>query len=279
MVCKTDENKFVVQPDGSVALEVKVINATDNPPAPAYELYMNVAGDKDFLAESYSEAWVGDLWVKFIIPKNIAVEHLGKMEGTYLHFKVWEQDQSGNTSGRDCSKEPGSEMGMTLRDEVKAAILNNSYNPTNPPSGACPGGCTSPATCNLIQYADPNDPGGWRCIDVSTYAGTTTSSISSDQVQGTCNDLEIETALGCIPYKADAFVPALLTFIIGITGGTALILMIVGAVIVTTGGSNPEQVAKGKEIFSGAITGLLFIIFSAAALRIIAGDIIKLPGF
>lgn len=90
---------------------------------------------------------------------------------------------------------------------------------------------------------------------------------------------KVPTALGYIPYETGAFVPALLTFLIGIAGGAALILMIVGAGLVLTGGSNPEQVKRGKEVFMGALTGLLFIIFSAVALRIIAGDIIKLPGF
>jgi hypothetical protein len=45
------------------------------------------------------------------------------------------------------------------------------------------------------------------------------------------------------------------------------------------GRDNAEQVKKGKELFTGAITGLLFIIFSVTLLKIIAGDIIQLPGF
>lgn len=101
----------------------------------------------------------------------------------------------------------------------------------------------------------------------------------SGLLQGKCGEGFIDTALGCTPVSIDEFTPVLLKFLIGIAGGAALILMIVGAVMVMTGGSNPEQVQRGKEIFTGAITGLLFIIFSVVVLQIIAGDIIKLPGF
>lgn len=101
----------------------------------------------------------------------------------------------------------------------------------------------------------------------------------SGLLQGKCDEESIDTALGCIPVTIDKFTPALLKFLIGIAGGAALILMIVGAVMVMTGGSNPEQVQRGKEVFTGAIIGLLFTIFSVVVLQIIAGDIIQLPGF
>jgi len=44
-------------------------------------------------------------------------------------------------------------------------------------------------------------------------------------------------------------------------------------------GGDAEAVKKAKELFTGAVTGLLFIIFSVTLLKIIAGDIIQLPGF
>ena len=46
---------------------------------------------------------------------------------------------------------------------------------------------------------------------------------------------------------------------------------------VAAGGDNAEQVKKGKEL-SGAITGLLFIVFSVTLLKIIM-VILSLPGF
>jgi len=96
---------------------------------------------------------------------------------------------------------------------------------------------------------------------------------------GVCGEGKIDTALGCIPYETKGFTSALLTFLAGMAGAIALVVMLIGTIQIMTGGGNPEQVKKGKELFTGAVTGLLFIIFSVTLLRLIAGDIIKLPGF
>lgn len=89
----------------------------------------------------------------------------------------------------------------------------------------------------------------------------------------------IETALGCLSADTSGFTTQLLTFLAGIAGAVSLIIMLMATVQIMTGGDNAEQVKKGKELFTGAITGLLFIIFSVTLLKIIAGDIIQLPGF
>jgi len=96
---------------------------------------------------------------------------------------------------------------------------------------------------------------------------------------GTCGEGAIDTALGCIPYETEGFTKSLLTFLAGTAGAIALVVMLIATIQIMTGGDNAEQVKKGKELFTGAVTGLLFIIFSVTLLRIVAGDIIKLPGF
>lgn len=75
------------------------------------------------------------------------------------------------------------------------------------------------------------------------------------------------------------FTSQLLGFLAGTAGAIALIIMLMATIQIMTGGDNAEQVKKGKELFTGAITGLLFIIFSVTLLKIVAGDIIQLPGF
>jgi hypothetical protein len=90
---------------------------------------------------------------------------------------------------------------------------------------------------------------------------------------------QIYTGLGCIPTSTSGFTSALLTFLAGTAGAISLVLMLVATIQIMTGGDNAEQVKKGRELFTGAVTGLLFIIFSVTLLRIIAGDIIQLPGF
>ncbi|GAB4026386.1 MAG: hypothetical protein Fur0011_1930 [Candidatus Microgenomates bacterium] len=89
----------------------------------------------------------------------------------------------------------------------------------------------------------------------------------------------INTALGCLPYNTKGFTISLLTFLAGTAGAISLVIMLIATIQIMTGGNNAEQVKKGKELFASAITGLLFIIFSVTLLRIVAGDIIQLPGF
>ena len=96
---------------------------------------------------------------------------------------------------------------------------------------------------------------------------------------GSCGTGSIDTALGCIPYETKGFTSALLTFLAGTAGAVSLVIMLIATFQIMTGGDNAEQVKKGKELFTGAVTGLLFIIFSVTLLKVIAGDIIQLPGF
>ena len=99
-------------------------------------------------------------------------------------------------------------------------------------------------------------------------------------IDPTCNGGSgIDTALGCIPFQTQGFTAALLGFLAGMAGAISLIIMLIATVQIMTGGDNAEQVKKGKELFTGAITGLFFIIFSVTLLKIVAGDIIQLPGF
>jgi len=111
---------------------------------------------------------------------------------------------------------------------------------------------------------------------IVTSAG---NSNSSGFFPKSCGPQSLSTALGCLPYTRDAFVSTLLTFIVGLSGGVALVIMLIATIQIMTAGGNAEQLKKGKELFTSAVVGLLFLIFSVSLLRIIAGDIIKLPGF
>jgi hypothetical protein len=96
----------------------------------------------------------------------------------------------------------------------------------------------------------------------------------------TCADgKSIDTALGCMKVDPSGFTSQLLGFLAGIAGAISLVIMLIATIQIMSGGDNAESVKKGKELFTGAITGLLFIIFSVTLLKIIAGDIINLPGF
>lgn len=96
---------------------------------------------------------------------------------------------------------------------------------------------------------------------------------------GVCGEGYVDTALGCLPYSRDAFVAALLRFVVGLSGLIALAVMMIATFLIMTSAGDPERLKKGKELFMAALAGLLFIIFSVTLLRIVAGDIIQLPGF
>jgi len=135
--------------------------------------------------------------------------------------------------------------------------------------------CSDAGSCNQFKTLQAGSRG-----NTSGGSGSTVNSSGKLNVnpEDGCSG-GINTALGCIPYETKGFSTSLLSFLIGVVGLVALVVMLIATFMIMTGGSNPEQVKKGKELFTGGVTGILFIIFSVTLLRIIAGDIIQLPGF
>lgn len=87
------------------------------------------------------------------------------------------------------------------------------------------------------------------------------------------------TAIGCIHTSPAAFVKDFLTFIVAISGGLAFLMMLLGSFQMLTSAGNPETLATGRDRFTNAIIGLLFVIFSVLLMQIIGFDILRLPGF
>ena len=79
---------------------------------------------------------------------------------------------------------------------------------------------------------------------------------------GTCN-----TALGNISTSIGPFAEKILAIGIGIAGGIALIIMVIGSIRILTSGGDPKNVAAGREMIIAAVAGLLFLIFSVLILR------------
>ena len=111
----------------------------------------------------------------------------------------------------------------------------------------------------------------------SPGTGSTSGSNSSTKPEE-CGENGIKTALGCLSY-GDNLASTLLTFLIGLSGVIALAVMLAGTVQIMTAAGDIEKSRKGRELFTAAIVGLFFIIFSVTLLRTFAGEIIKLPGF
>jgi hypothetical protein len=93
-----------------------------------------------------------------------------------------------------------------------------------------------------------------------------------------CKD-GIETAIGCIPTNPVELIKGIVRFSIGIGGGIALLMMIIGSFQMMTSAGNPERLNGGKDRFTNAIIGLLVIIFSVFLLRVIGVDILGLDQY
>lgn len=86
------------------------------------------------------------------------------------------------------------------------------------------------------------------------------------------------TALGCIHWDPQTFVTDFLKLALGVAGGIALLLMVYGSFLISVSAGDPKKSEEGKEIITGTIAGLLFIIFSVILLRLIGVEILNVPG-
>lgn len=112
---------------------------------------------------------------------------------------------------------------------------------------------------------------------------------SSGKIIGVCNDPAdknydpknpgIVTAIGCIHTNPAEFAQDLLRFLLGISGGVAFLMMLLGAFQMLTSAGNPDTLRAGRERLTSAVIGLLIVIFSVLLLQIIGFDILRIEGF
>ncbi len=89
----------------------------------------------------------------------------------------------------------------------------------------------------------------------------------------------VKTAIGCVPTQPKELVAGLIRVAAAAGGGIALLLMIFGAFKMITSAGNADSLKGGRDQFTAAIVGLLFITFSVLLLQFIGVDILNLPGF
>ena len=89
---------------------------------------------------------------------------------------------------------------------------------------------------------------------------------------------KVSTALGCVPVKIDDFAVWLLPWVFGIAGGIAFLLMVVGFIQIAAAKGDPKAMQAAKEMIGSALTGLLVCIFAIFILRLIAVNILRIPG-
>lgn len=142
---------------------------------------------------------------------------------------------------------PGDSIGQLDCPSGSGPFGNYDCCVSTPVGGGAPGGSFIPPTCG---FCPPGDE-----AFCAKYPG-------------------IQTALGCIPTHPVAFVSVFMNILLFMGGGIAFLLMIVGAGFILTSRGQPEQIQRGKQVFVGALVGLLMIIFSTFLLELIGVDIL-----
>ena len=77
----------------------------------------------------------------------------------------------------------------------------------------------------------------------------------------------IYTAFGCLSINAPTTISQLLDLLTKLSGGFALLLIIVAGVQIATAGGNPRQVQAGKELISAVVAGLVLLALSVVILN------------
>lgn len=125
------------------------------------------------------------------------------------------------------------------------------------PAGKLGGGLISTGSGDLKKYLPPVcEPQGGK------------------QVSFIC-----KTAIGDIDTNPTAFIKRIFGFILSLSGGIALLLIIFSGYKFMTSQGNPEKIQGARETIMSAIIGLLFIILSMLILQVIGVDILRIPGF
>ncbi len=124
-------------------------------------------------------------------------------------------------------------------------------------------------------FATFNVPGGQTSGPVGNKNPTTTPVCKKS---GNSNFL-CATALGSISTDPTQIAKSIFTVFLGLSGGIAVLLIIISGLEMISSQGNPEKIQGARERLIAAIVGLLFIIFSFVILQVVVFDILRIPGF
>jgi len=94
-----------------------------------------------------------------------------------------------------------------------------------------------------------------------------------------CPDNEMLTDFGCIPDDPVGFVAKFYGIGLGMIVGIAFLFIIWGGYQVMTSKGNPNKLQDGKTYIIYSIIGILLAVFGFVFIRVIAVDILRIPGF
>lgn len=95
-----------------------------------------------------------------------------------------------------------------------------------------------------------------------------------------CSRHGIWTAIGCIDSQFDKFIAnTLFGTLLGFAGLAAFICIIISAITIAVSQGNPEKLKNARGRLIACLSGLLLILFSVFLIRLIGGDILRIPEF
>lgn len=152
--------------------------------------------------------------------------------------------------------------------------------PGTPPSGHYINGGHPDIDCaGLCEWPDPTGL-AQPTPQFNCYVQAGTTPPPSPTGGEPCPSGNCRTGLGIdIPTKPDKFVTAFFAILLSLSGGVALMIIMISGYRMMASKGNPEKIEGARETLISAITGLLFTIFSMVALQVIGYNILRIPGF
>lgn len=127
--------------------------------------------------------------------------------------------------------------------------------------------------CNITSK--PGDPKQCQCTDPPSPPPPPCPKANQDK-NGIC--IKIDTAIGAISTTPAGFAKSIFGIVLSLSGGIALLLIIMSGYQIMSSQGDPEKVQGAKDTITSTIIGLVFILFSLVVLQIIGVDIIRVPG-
>ena len=125
---------------------------------------------------------------------------------------------------------------------------------------------------SIIVTVDPGSKDKGEIVDIPGLK--VQNGLGSNPCGSTC-----DTAIGPIPIGFRALSQKLLDIAIGVAGGIALILMVIGSIRVLMSSGDPQKLGGGRDMIVAAVAGLLFLLFAVLILRFIGITVLKgVPG-
>lgn len=204
------------------------------------------------------------------------------------------EDGSKSVPGKSCADDPNScASGLTCVSDARGNLTCQSSSLTN---SSRTFGCLQKCSLYYDCQYDPNSGNPPQCIKRSQGPCANVKDFKLDTPidQSSPNPLSpdsspvksikicssVDTGLGfSVPTDPLGLLKTILSLLLSLAGGIALVLIIVSGYRIMASGGDAEKLKAARETLTAAIAGLIFIIFSLVVLQFITVNILQIPGF